>query len=200
MDRQIVEQNRYTAGHLSLAHGHWKEILKQGDVAVDATCGNGHDTLFLRQIVGSEGVVFALDIQSQAIENTWTRLSKTFHESQLQNVHLIQNNHACFPKEVLQTKPQIIVYNLGYLPGGNKTLKTKETSTLQSLKLACDMIREGGWVSVTCYSGHEGGGEEECAILDWSAHLSSKAWTCCHHRWINRKQSPTVLLIHKKME
>ncbi len=44
---------------------------------IDATCGNGFDTLFLCRTAGENGHVKAFDIQEQAIERT--RKLRTYH-------------------------------------------------------------------------------------------------------------------------
>lgn len=41
----------------------WAQVLQPGDVAVDATCGNGHDSLFMAQCIGSTGHLHAVDLQ-----------------------------------------------------------------------------------------------------------------------------------------
>ena len=48
------------------AHRIFHRILRPGDSAVDATAGNGHDSLLMAQLVGPEGSVTAVDVQPQA--------------------------------------------------------------------------------------------------------------------------------------
>ena len=52
------------------AHYLVQKVLKPGDWAIDATAGNGKDTLFLAKTVTKSGQVFAFDIQDQALEMT----------------------------------------------------------------------------------------------------------------------------------
>ena len=52
---------------VSIAHRVAESVLREGDLAVDATAGNGHDTVFLAQAVGETGKVFAIDVQAAAI-------------------------------------------------------------------------------------------------------------------------------------
>jgi hypothetical protein len=90
------------------------------------------------------------------------------------------------------------VYNLGYLPGGDKQATTSSSTTLESLKAAAALIVAGGAISVTCYPGHPAGKVEEQAVLDYAASLPPAEWSCCHHRWTNRKEAPSLLLICKR--
>jgi len=51
----------------------WKHVIRKGDTVVDATCGNGNDTLAMANMVKDElgkGCVYGMDIQKDAIKNT----------------------------------------------------------------------------------------------------------------------------------
>ena len=61
-------------GILPFAHSLLSGCLKTGDIAVDGTMGNGNDTLFLAQLVGETGKVYAFDIQAAALLATERRL------------------------------------------------------------------------------------------------------------------------------
>lgn len=187
--------------HIQLAHHYWLECLRPGDSAIDATCGNGHDTLVLCKLLLSSnaGHVYALDIQKQALATTLSRLQGHFTENQLQNVHLIKECHSHLDRISLKNSASIrlIVYNLGYLPGGDKSQTTLVHTTLQSLQSACERVMSGGLISITCYPGHPEGLIEEHAITVWAASLSRQKWNCCHHRWINRDKAPSLLLLQK---
>lgn len=185
--------------HIRLAHRYWQECIQLGDSVIDATCGNGHDTLLLCQLALNEehGHVYAYDIQEQALTTTRERLQEKLTEAQLKRVRLIKGCHSCF-SEIPPTPPiKLIVYNLGYLPGGDKTQTTFTLTTLQSVQKACDLIAQGGTISITCYPGHPAGALEEEALLRWVEGLPRKNWNCCHHRWINRQQAPSLLILQK---
>lgn len=181
------------SSHIDLAHAYWKTHVQEGDSVIDATCGNGHDTLFLAQLVGNSGRVIGLDIQEQALKNTQLLLQ----ENSCMQVSLHRQSHVSFPEEAYQRPISLIVYNLGYLPGGNKNITTKTDSSLESLRKSIELVEEGGLVSVTCYPGHEEGKIEEIALLDWLQTLSPLSFAICHHRWINRRQAPSLLIIKK---
>ncbi len=185
--------------HLDLAHHYWSKLLKPGDRAIDATCGNGHDTLKLCQLAlcQSEGEIYALDRQSEAIENTKAYLNQNLLPSQIEHIHLILGCHSQFPASITPTSIKLIVYNLGYLPGGDKAETTETSTTLLSLQEALNLVVPGGAISVTCYPGHLEGAREEEAILEWIKTLSPLEWSACHHKWINRRHAPNLLLLQK---
>jgi predicted methyltransferase len=186
--------------HLDLAHDYWSQLVCVGDHVIDATCGNGHDTLKLCQlaIANGRGKVYAFDIQSQAIEATRHLLKTHLQEEEMGSVDIRQGCHSTFPLDILPESIKLIVYNLGYLPGGNKQYTTRQENTLHSLRHAQQLLLPGGVISMTCYPGHSEGASEQAALLAEAAQLSPKEWSCCHHVWLNRREAPSLLLIQKK--
>ncbi len=184
--------------HLDYAHQAWKQIISPGDWAIDATCGNGKDTLFLAQLLAPQsGGLIALDIQECAIINTKQLLEKQLSPTQQASVHLCHQSHEAFPEMAYHKPIKIIVYNLGYLPGGNKSLTTLTPTTLISVKNALNLLVSQGLLSITCYPGHLEGAQEERALIEWASHLDPKLYIVCHLKWQNRKESPSLLMIQK---
>lgn len=190
----------FLSSHLTLAHDYWKYIATIGDTVIDATCGNGHDTYVLAQIVlnNTQGTVIAYDIQEAALINTEKKLRQSIPLPHYERIRFVQGCHSQFPTDCSLGSVKLIVYNLGYLPGGDKTKTTHLETTLNSLQRALGLIMPGGAITVTCYPGHAEGKKEEDAILTWVATLSLKEWNICYHQWPNRKQGPSLLLILKK--
>ena len=186
--------------HLDLAHTYWKRILNPGDCAIDATCGNGYDTLFIAQSVLRDdiGKVIAIDKQSQAIESARLLLSTNLEKHLIDQIDFVHGCHESFPDTIIQGSVKLIVYNLGYLPGSDKSIKTL-TTTIQSLKNALPLLCSGGMISITCYPGHAEGKIEEMDILAYAKTLPPQEWNCCYHQWINRSNSPSLLLIQKAL-
>jgi len=171
--------------HLLLAKDYWKAHLKPDDFVIDATCGNGHDTLFLSELL-PEGLVYGIDIQKQALENTRLRLGTA------KNVQLFHQSHsASLP---LPKPPRLIVFNLGYLPGGDKSITTMTGSTLDSLRYFLSILAEDGAISMTCYPGHDEGMREEKEVLAFVKDLNHT-----YHRW-EKERSPTLLWIRNYTE
>jgi hypothetical protein len=203
--------------HLTTAQAYWKLQLDtssqeaKSQWVIDATCGNGHDTLFLAQNLlknylpshddgsknHSENGIISLDIQKEAIESTWARLKENFDETQLDKIHLYQQSHASFPAIAFLHPIKLIVYNLGYLPGSDKKLTTLVDTTLTSLEQATQLIIPGGMISVMCYPGHPEGKLEEQALLNLTGNLPRKQYLVCYHQWINKSASPSLILIKK---
>lgn len=185
--------------HLDLAHHYWTQLVQEGDTVIDATCGNGHDTLKLCQLALSadKGKIYAIDSQSIAIESTKTLLAHHLSVDEQKRVEFHHRCHSIFPSSIESEDVKLIVYNLGYLPGGNKAETTTCLTTLQSLQHACALLKAGGAISVTCYPGHPEGAREQEAILKFSSALQPTEWSCCHHTWNNRHLAPSLLLLQK---
>jgi Putative rRNA methylase len=191
--------------HLDLAHQYWKKILNTGECAIDATCGNGHDSLVLSKLLfpndlnknGSK--LFVIDCQIEAIQCTKEQLKKNLTLDCLETIQFFHQCHSSFPLEIQPHSIKLIVYNLGYLPGGNKQLTTTLSTTVQSLKSAIPLIHQGGVISITCYPGHPEGKIEELGVLDFITSLNPQEWSCCTHRWMNRKKSPSLVMLQKKL-
>jgi SAM-dependent methyltransferase len=179
--------------HIELAHQYWKSFLKPGDFVIDATCGNGYDSLALAQMVS--GHVLCIDIQERAINATREKLKKFLPPSIFKEISYHLGSHGKFPP--LKAAPSLIVYNLGYLPGSDKTVVTDALETLKSLKEALSLLKPGGAICLTCYVGHSGGEEEEKILLSFSKSLNKNDFNVCYHQWINRLKSPSLLLIQK---
>ncbi len=179
--------------HLDLAHHYWERLLGPGDWAIDATCGNGYDTLKLAQIL-REGGVIGIDVQQEAINKTEALLIS--HENRAQ-VHLFCQSHTQFPSLAQENPIKLIVYNLGYLPKGNKQITTMTSSTLESVRNALDLVIAGGVVCITCYPGHEEGRKEEQTLLQEIAALPSPIWNVCYHTFPNRNSAASLILLQK---
>lgn len=185
--------------HLDLAHLYWSQLVKADDHVLDATCGNGYDTLKLCLLAlnAGEGRVYAIDRQKKAIEQTQHYLAEHLTEGQLHRTTFFLGCHSQFPDSIQQSSLKLAVYNLGYLPGGDKRETTEVSTTLLSLKNSLPLIAPGGAISVTCYPGHPEGENEERAILEWAKTLPPFQWSCCHHQWLNRQKAPSLLLFQK---
>ncbi len=163
---------------VDLAHQAVAAALEAGDIVVDATAGNGHDTAFLARAVDTVRHVYAFDVQQQALSNTRARLAESGLEAQ---VSLIHGGH----EELAQHLPPechkrigAIMFNLGYLPGADKSLTTQTESTLAALEQAVTLLRPGGVITVLGYTGHPGGKEEAAAVADFAARCPPSLTIC----------------------
>lgn len=174
--------------------------LQKGDIVVDATAGNGHDTLFLAQQVLPGGQVFAFDVQAPAVESTRKRLAG--HPFSAEEITLIHSSHehlgVRLPPE-LRGHVRAFMFNLGFLPGGDKKLITQTQGTMSALSQALDWLAEGGLLSVVAYPGHEGGRDEAEAIEHWLMTLSSDAFEAQKIGFLNfRPTTPFCMVVRKR--
>ncbi len=155
-----------------LAHLLVNQVLRVGDSAVDATAGNGHDTLYLAQRVGDTGKVYAFDVQRGALLRTAERLRAEGLENR---VVLIQAGHERL-KEFIPAGIKTAMFNLGYLPGGDHRIITRPGTTIAALKQTLDLLEPGGLATVVVYRGHDGGKEEGEAVSKFIQNLDRKRW------------------------
>jgi len=164
------------------------ELMQKVDrpnIAIDMTCGNGHDTLFLASVSKK---VFAFDIQEQAINNT----KKLLDEEQLTNVTLCKESHDLF--DIFVNQPfDLAVYNLGYLPGGDKTIKTDAKTVLISLKKAVSRLASGGKIVIVIYLHNP---LESDAIETFVAKLDHD-YDVLKHQILNKLNSPYIIEINR---
>ncbi len=149
------------------------EILSAGDLALDATVGNGLDTLFLARAVGSSGRVWGFDCQPEALRRTEHRLSAA---GVLQRVSLQCAGHeniGSLLPSAARGRLRAVMFNLGYLPGGDRTQITGPASTLQALRVTLPLLAAHGRISVVAYTGHPGGAQEAAAVALWASSLPS---------------------------
>lgn len=153
------------------AHLAWEAHLHAGGLFVDATAGNGLDTLFLARLTGPRGTVIAMDIQKSALERTAARLSLS---SLAERVTLIHADHANLDhilRENAKGQPDLVCFNLGYLPHGDHRICTQTASTHAACQAAATSLAPGGYLSLIAYRGHPGAMEETEMITRWIAGL-----------------------------
>lgn len=176
---------------LKEAHAYWETIVRPGDTLIDATCGNGYDTLILARLLQGKGQLFSYDIQKEALERAKSLISLNLSDLEKNCLHLRHASHESFDI----TCAKLIVYNLGYLPRGDKSITTTAATTLNSLRSALSILSNEGAITITCYSGHPEGQREEEALLAFTAALPPDTWLVHHHRLLNRHKAPSLILI-----
>ncbi len=195
--------------HLDLSHAIWQhQISKKNPLCViDATMGNGHDTLFLASCLfpSETAELIALDIEPLAKLHTEERLkSGGFQEElSLNKIKPMIFSHDHINEVAPSFSVSLIVYNLGYLPGGgNKEKTTYEKTTIESVLKAEKLIEPGGLISITCYPGHVEGKKELDSLIDLVQKdpFFPHVWNVTHHITLNRAKAPSLLLLQKKLE
>ena len=168
--------------------------LKPGDVAVDFTMGNGHDTEFLSKTVGPEGFVYAFDIQEQALASTQENLVKAGCPD---NYQLILDSHSNVKKYV-DVPFRAGMFNLGWLPGGDKSITTLRETTLPAIRDAISLMDRDAILNIAVYPGHEEGDAEGQMILDYLASISRHRICATLVKIVNSPTSPFFIVVETK--
>lgn len=180
-------RNHY--GIIEYTHHFIRQHVKEGDICMDATAGNGHDALFLCELVGDKGKVIAMDIQEMAVNHTKMLLKENSFE---ENTKVILDSHEHIGKYANKESVSCIVFNLGYLPGGNHALATKAKSTILAMEASLKLLKKNGLLSVTIYSGGDSGFEEKNAVLEWMRKLDAKKYLVIVSEYYNRPNHPPI--------
>jgi ubiquinone/menaquinone biosynthesis C-methylase UbiE len=177
----------------ALAQEILRPLIRPGDRVIDATAGNGHDTVFLAKCVGPEGTVLGFDVQEAALVSARARVGDAawvefFHESHVNmGAHVADNSVA------------VVMFNLGYLPGENHDLTTEEAETLSALEVAARLLKSGGALSVICYPGHPVGAAEAVAVEAWMTALAAGGWRVARYGAVGTRRPAPVLLVAGKL-
>ena len=190
MREYVLKSARYIAADC-LRH-----FLLPGDRVIDATMGNGHDTQFLCELVGESGHVYAFDIQPQAVEHTRARLQAA---GVLSRATLYCVSHACMRDHVSEPV-QAVVFNLGWLPGGDKRVTTQWESTRQAVEQALYLLAPEGICCICVYPGHEAGDDERQQLTAWLSSLRPQDFNVLHHRFLNAGPgAPECFILQKQL-
>ena len=179
------------------ARRYLSENITAGDVAIDATVGNGHDTELLARCVAENGHVYGFDVQEQAIINSDRRLLRSGLSD---NVSLINGDHANMMRHITGDtigKVSAIVFNLGFLPGSDKNCTTSAETTHKALENAKRLLKPRGFILVMTYSGHACGKKETETVKQWINNLNKTIFQCRMIDAKQKKEAPSLFIITK---
>ncbi|AIO18883.1 Putative rRNA methylase [Candidatus Izimaplasma bacterium HR1] len=174
---------------IPFVHSLLRDNVTKTDVVVDATCGNGNDTLLLAEL---SKFVYAFDVQDVAISNTEMLLN----ESNVSNYKIIQDSHENLGNYI-DSELKAVTFNLGYLPGSDKSIQTSFKSTIKAIEDSLSLLVSGGIITIILYVGHNGGLDEANEVNSFSKQLNRKAYKVLQYSFINRDTSPYVIVIEK---
>ena len=184
---------------LNQAHAWVERVLKPGDLAVDATVGNGRDTAILAERVGPHGLVIGFDLQQDALDSAAAKLTSP---GTADRVVLVRAGHETMADTLKRLapgrRPRAVMFNLGYRPGGDHAFATRPETTLPALAAALNLILPGGLLTVVCYPGHEGGQDEQDAVLAWARALPPPRATAVLYQFWNANKGPCLLAVAPK--
>jgi predicted methyltransferase len=173
-----------------LAQAWIREVLGAGDVAVDATTGNGYDTRFLADSVTASGLVHAFDVQQLALN------AAKIHCDGYGQIHWHLASHAVMEQYV--SAARAVMFNLGYLPGADHQCMTHAHATLAAIAAACRILLPGGRITIVCYPGHAGGDEETAAVLAHVAAYGAGWQIVKYEKLATRKAAPILIGLEKQ--
>jgi len=173
-----------------------KDNIKEGDTVVDATAGNGHDTLFLAQLVGDEGQVYAFDVQKEAVDATLLRLL----DHGLEHRALVLNKGHEEVTQFVHKPVTAAIFNLGYLPGSNHDIITRPNTTIQAIENILKLLKVGGLIVLVIYHGHPGGKEERDKVIDYVSQLPQKYVHVLKYAFLNQQNDPPFVIALEKMK
>ena len=171
-----------------------EEALFSGAIVVDATMGNGYDTLWLCELVGSDGKVYAFDVQQEAVDHSAERLEKA---GVRERASLFCMGHECM-LEVVHEPVDAVLFNLGWLPGAEHGVTTQTSTTLQAVEAALALLKEEAIMTICIYPGHEEGTRELKALLTWAAQLDDKRYDAMLKHYVNQPNDPPQMLAIRK--
>ena len=181
---------------LLFSHEIIKEAIKPGDYAIDATLGNGHDTMFLAKLVGRDGKVFGFDIQKDAIQSTKERLADHGLTEQVKLIHDGHENMLVHLPE--EQEVSAVMFNLGYLPKGDKNIVTKAETTVKAINQALSIVKSGGVVSIMVYYGHPGTNGEKEAVDELVRGIPQDDYAVLSYKFVNQINNPPYLYLIKR--
>jgi hypothetical protein len=205
-----------------------EKTVHKGETVVDATMGNGHDTLFLGDLVGDRGLVLAYDIQERAVKKTEARLREAGYKPYVHwegvisgetcfvqqaeeetralgitrntysGIHLFRKGHETASEELTtcrkENKLAAAMFNLGYLPGGDKSVITSPQTTLRCVQILADHLRVGGVITLVIYCGHPGGDKERDVLLNALSSWDARRFHVLQYAFLNKENNPPFLL------
>ena len=189
---------------------------KERSLFIDATAGAGKDTLFLCELLGEAGgEVLAMDIQELALAKTKRRLEAAGYVALTatdgtswvelrdvtgkKHVRLALRGHEHMDEYFPQGTVDLILFNLGYLPGGDHNLATKAATTIPALIKALSLLRPGGLLSLMIYSGGDSGFEERDRVLAWLKDLDAQRYVVLVEAFYNRPNNPPLPVFVRKL-
>lgn len=176
---------------IEFAHDIIKNCVNNEDVCVDMTIGNGNDTLFLSSICK---FVYGFDIQQIALDNT----SKLLKDNQKSNYQLFLSSHDNVDK-FIKEEIKAFIFNLGYLPKGDKNITTNYVSTINAINKALSLLKINGVIVLVIYPGHHEGSIESNEVKKYVSTLNQKQYDVVSYNFINQINNPPyVIVIERK--
>ena len=177
-------------------HHFIEDHVKPGDICIDATMGNGNDTVLLSRLTGEQGKVIAFDIQQMALDHTREKMDK---ENCPLNYQLLLKSHEKMAEYAEENTVSCIAFNLGYLPGGDHGKSTRADSSIRAIETGLSLLKKKGLMTVCIYSGGDSGFEEKDEVLSYLKQLDSQKYLVIISEYANRPNHPPIPVLIVKM-
>ncbi len=174
IDKELRRRNSFQGFNRSILNKERAIIdkfVKYNDIVVDATVGNGYDILNLSNYVKA-GYLFGFDIQDIAINNT----KKLLDYNNITNYKLFNVGHENIYNILkdYNKKISLIIFNLGYLPGGNKNITTNFNTTIKAIDDSLKLLNNKGMILIVVYPGHDAGKKESDELKLYLNNINNK--------------------------
>lgn len=156
---------------------------------IDATCGNGNDSLYLAEQYPSCKII-GFDIQKLAIDNSTNRCQH------LNNVEFILDSHANVDQYVADNV-SLAIFNLGYLPRADVTITTRAESTITAIEKILPILNSGGAIIITLYRGATNLAETEL-VVEYLRTINKDFYIVSMYDLINLNGNPFNVIIERK--
>jgi len=180
---------------LNISHELVGKVVQNGDIVVDATMGNGNDTLFLANLVGDNGKVYGFDVQQLALDNTRKRLTDA---GVIDRAELILDGHQNIDKYVSKGI-KAVMFNLGYLPKGDHNIGTRAETTIAAIEKCMELLCKEGILMIVVYYGGDSGFEEKDEVMEYFKSLDCKKYSVLVHDFVNQVNCPPIAICIEKM-
>ncbi|MFP5114604.1 class I SAM-dependent methyltransferase [Bacillaceae bacterium C204] len=176
-----------------------QKAVQPGDIVIDATVGNGYDTVFLAELVEESGHVYGFDIQEKAIVTTQERLVKYCLSDQTTIFHSGHEHLSQLIPDIYHGRVTGAIFNLGYLPGSDKTIVTQPDTTIAAIQQLLEIMAPEGIIVLVIYHGHNGGAEERDSLLDYCQQIDQKTAHVLQYQFINQQNHPAFIIAIEKI-
>ena len=100
--------------------------------------------------------------------------------------------------EFVKEPARAIVFNLGWLPGGDKSITTLRETTLPAIRDAISLMDRDAILNIAVYPGHAEGDAEGQMILDYLRGISRHRVCATLVKIVNSPTSPFFIVVETK--
>lgn len=175
-----------------------RRVIKENDLCIDATLGDGNDSLYMYNL---NAKVMSFDIQDEAITSSRNLfLENNIKLDDNKRIKFILDSHSNIDKYLNENdKIKFATFNLGYLPSGDKSIITKYDSTISAIDKILNYLDKDGVISIICYYEHDGGLEEKTHVDDYLKKLDNKKYEVVKlDKYNEERKVPITYFVYNK--